>query len=113
MRTHKKSALVIEVCVPNNLGINRAEREKVTKYQDLKYVLKESWNISYNEVIPVVVGATGMMKKNLQGYLEINTGNLQRPEVQEAAMRGTVSILKRALLPIFCKTTNSVTSSFH
>ena len=93
----KRTALIIDVCVPNDLGINRAEREKVTKYQDLKYALKESWNLSSVEVIPVVVGATGLMKDNLQGYLDIIPGKPQRHEVQEAAVRGTISILKRAL----------------
>ena len=37
------------------------------------------------------------MKDNLQGYLDIIPGKPQRHEVQEAAVRGTISILKRAL----------------
>ena len=31
-----KSTQIIEVTVPNNYGVNRAEREKSNKYQDLK-----------------------------------------------------------------------------
>ena len=38
-----RSALIIDVSVPNDFGINRAEREKVTKYQDLKNALREEW----------------------------------------------------------------------
>ena len=93
----EKSALIIDVSVPNDFGINRAEREKVTKYQDLKNALRESWNLSSIEVIPVIVGATGVMKDSLQGYLDTIPGKPKRHEVQTAAIRGTVSILKRAL----------------
>ena len=42
----EKSALIIHVSVPNDFGIYRAEIEKVTSI----------------EVIPVIVGATGVMK---------------------------------------------------
>ena len=93
----EKTALIIDVCVPNDFGINRAEREKVTKYQDLKNALKETWNLKSIEVIPIIIGATGVMKDNLQGYLDSIPGKSKKYEVQIAAIRGTVSILKRAL----------------
>ena len=56
--------------VPNDFGINRAEREKVTKYQDLKNALRDDWDLEDISVIPVIVGATGVMKDNLQKYLD-------------------------------------------
>ena len=31
--------------VPNVFGLNRAEREKINKYQDLKHDLKDTWNL--------------------------------------------------------------------
>merc|ERR1711879_482979 len=65
-----RSALIIDVSVPNNFGINRAEREKVAKYQDLKNALKDEWQLKDITVIPVIVGATGLIKDNLQGYLD-------------------------------------------
>ena len=91
------SALIIDVSVPNDFGINRAEREKVTKYQDLKNALKEEWGLEDISVIPVIVGATGLMKDNLQQYLESIPGRPNKYQVQVAAIRGTVSLLKRAL----------------
>ena len=78
-------------------GFKRAEREKVTKYQDLKNALKETWNLNSIEVIPIIVGATGVMKDNLQGYLDSIPGKPKKYEVQTAAIKGTVFILKRAL----------------
>ena len=89
--------MIIDVSVPNDFGINRAEREKVTKYQDLKVALKEEWNLNQIDVIPVIIGATGLMKDSLERYLSSIPGNPNKYEVQTAAIRGTVSILKRTL----------------
>ena len=93
----KKEAWVIEVSVPNDYGLNRVEREKMNKYQDLKNDLKQTWELEKVEIIPVIVGATGLMKTNLKSYLKSIPGNPSADEVQLAAVTGTVSILKRAL----------------
>ena len=61
---------LFDVSVPKDFGINRAEREKVTKYQDLKNALKDEWELKEIAVIPVIVGATGITKDNLQNYLD-------------------------------------------
>ena len=45
VKKEKKTALIIDVAVPNDYGINRAEREKITKYQDLKNDLKQTWSL--------------------------------------------------------------------
>ena len=89
--------ITINIGVPNDFGINRAEREKVTKYQDLKNALKEEWGLEDISVIPVIVGATGLMKDNLQKYLDTIPGKPKKYECQVSAIRGTVSILKRCL----------------
>ena len=98
VRNHlKKSALIIDISVPIFYGINRAEREKITKYQDLKHALKEEWQLEEIEVIPIIIGATGLMKDNLQKYLDTIPGKPKKYECQVSAIRGTVSILKRCL----------------
>ena len=92
-----RTAKIIDVCVPNDFGLNRAEREKVTKYQHLKNDLRETWNLKEAEVIPVVVGATGIMKTSLKKYLDMIPGKPTTREVQSAAIRGTISLLKTVL----------------
>ena len=54
----KKVAKVIEVTVPNDYGLNTAERKKITKYQDLKNDLRTTWELDDIEILPVVIGAT-------------------------------------------------------
>lgn len=83
----ERSAIIIDVSVPilSHFGINRAEREKVTKYHDLKNALRESWDLKEIDVIPVV------------WLLDRIPGKPQRHECQTAAIKGTVSLFKRAL----------------
>ena len=87
----------VNVTVPNDYGLNRGEREKREKYEDLKNHLRNAWSLKESFITPVVVGATGLMKKNLKNCLELIPGNPSAQEVQIAAVKGTITILKRAL----------------
>ena len=40
-----QTAQITDFCVPGDYGINKDEREKVTKYQNLKNDLKDTWNL--------------------------------------------------------------------
>ena len=93
----EKTANIIDVTVPNDYGLNRGEREKREKYEDLKNHLRTAWSLKESFITPVVVGATGLMKKNLKNCLELIPGNPSAQEVQIAAVKGTITILKRAL----------------
>ena len=42
----QKTAKIIDVTVPNDYGLNRAEREKLTKYEDLKNDLRRTWALN-------------------------------------------------------------------
>ena len=92
-----KTAQIIEVTVLNDYGLNRAEREKNNKYQDLKNDLRRTWGLSEIELIPVVVGATGLVKNNLKDHLQAIIGKPNPEEVQLTAIKGTIKILKRTL----------------
>ena len=59
-----KKALLIEVSVVI-FGLKRVEIKKMTKYQDLKNEVKKSRKLKSAEIVPVIIGAMGMIKKNL------------------------------------------------
>ena len=42
----------------------------MTKYQNLKSDLRATWLLKEIEIIPLVIGATGLVKKNFKNYLE-------------------------------------------
>ena len=93
----EREATLVEVSVPNDGGLNRAEREKRTKYQGLMYDMKRNWNLREISIIPVIIGATGLMKKNFKNYLSSIPGEPSAREIQTIALKGTARILKRAL----------------
>ena len=69
----------------------------MTKYQDLKNEVKRSWKLKNAKVVPVILGASGMMTKNLTEIFKTTPGNIITNELQLEAVRGSVTILKRAL----------------
>ena len=97
MDKRTKRGYIIDVCVPNDYRMARQEREKVTKYQDLKNDIADTYHLQPVDVIPVVIGATGLMKQNLQKYLQCLPTNITSLELQIEVIRETVSLLKRAL----------------
>ena len=92
-----RKGYIIDVCVPNDYGMARQEREKIVKYQDLKNDIADTYDLQPVDIIPIVIGATGLMKKNLQKYLELVPAKLTSLELQIEVIRETVSLLKRAL----------------
>ena len=67
----------------------------MTKYQNLKSDLRATWLLKEIEIIPLVIGATGLVKKNFNNYIESIPGSPNAREIQSAAINGTVTILER------------------
>ena len=90
--------MLIEISVTSDFGLNDAEIKKMTKYQDLKNEIKRSWKLKSIEIAPpMIIGATGIMKKNLTETLKTIPGNITTNELQLEAVQGLVTILKRVL----------------
>ena len=88
---------IIDVCVPNDYGLGRQEREKVLKYQDLKNDMQDTYHLRTVDIIPIIIGATGLMKRNLQNYIQRLPSNITSLELQLEVVRESASMLKRAL----------------
>ena len=88
---------IIDVCVPNDYGLARQEVEKVTKYQPLKNDIGDTYRFKPVDIIPIVIGATGVMKRNLESYINLLPCKVTSLELQIEVVRETVSILKRDL----------------
>ena len=85
----KRHIQILDVTVQNDWGINEAERAKIAKYQDLKNDVHEAWAAISAEIIPVAVGATGLIKRNLENYLNRIPGCSKYLEIQESAVKGS------------------------
>jgi hypothetical protein len=68
-----KTCLLIDVAVPSDKNVIQKEAEKKLKYKNLSMEIQRMWNMKCF-VIPVIIGATGIISKSLQKYLETIPG---------------------------------------
>uniref|UniRef100_A0A669EZW7 Reverse transcriptase domain-containing protein n=1 Tax=Oreochromis niloticus TaxID=8128 RepID=A0A669EZW7_ORENI len=92
----KKTAVVIDVAVPNDSNIRKKEHEKLEKYQGLREELERMWRIKVT-VVPVVIGALGAVTPKLGEWLQQIPGTTSEISVQKSAVLGTAKILRRTL----------------
>ena len=87
--------------VPNYYGFNRVEREKITKYQELKNDFKNdlstTWSLQEMDIVIVVVRVKGIIKKNFKEYLKTVSEKSNFQELQPTTIKETIAILKRSL----------------
>jgi hypothetical protein len=55
------------------------------------------WNVE-NRVIPVIIGATGIISKSFRKYVSTIPGNHEIKELQKTAMLGTAHVLRKVLM---------------
>ena len=70
---------IIDFAVPGDSRIEEKEKEKIEKYQDLRRLLLEIWNVKVN-IIPLVVGSLGAIPKQFRNRLkqiDITVGTAQ------------------------------------
>ena len=58
---------IIDVAIPSHYNILKKATEKISKYVDLQIECQRIWNKKV-EVIPVIMGATGIVDKNIKNY---------------------------------------------
>ena len=88
---------IIEVGVPSDYSVLRTDRQKNMKYTELATEIKKMWHCNDAEIIPVVLGATGLIKKSLQLNLNRLPTKVTVAELQREAIKGSCIVFKRAL----------------
>jgi hypothetical protein len=63
---------LIDVAIPSDNNITQKEAEMKFKYKNLSIEIQRMWNMKCF-VIPVIIGATGILSKTLQKVPENNT----------------------------------------
>jgi hypothetical protein len=54
--------MLIDVGISGDRIVIKKEAEKILKYEDLTVEIQHMWNVK-TEVIPVIIGATGIISK--------------------------------------------------
>jgi hypothetical protein len=76
-----KTCLLIDVAIPSDKNVIQEEAEKKLKYKNLSIEIQRMWNLKCF-VIPVIIGATGIVSKSLQKYLETIPGQYSIDSLQ-------------------------------
>ena len=93
----KTVALLLIKAVLGDARIAKKEKEKIEKkYQDLRREIKRLWNTKAY-VVPVVVGALGVIPKNLKQHLETIGVTIKVEVLQKAALLVTGRLLRKVL----------------
>ena len=71
------------------------EGEKIKKYQDLKKEIGRLLGIRHLGVVPLVVGALGVVSKRLDAWLEKLGVAIRKGLLRKAALLGTTRILRK------------------
>ena len=58
----RRTFKIIDFVVPGDSRIEKKEREKIEKYQDLRKELQKIWNVRV-KIIPLVVGSLGAIAR--------------------------------------------------
>ena len=65
-----KRILLIDLACPSEYNVNEKNREKLTKYQQLAYEIRERRPVYKVEIIPLVIGCVGGGAERLKAQLE-------------------------------------------
>jgi hypothetical protein len=65
--------------------MSQKEAEKKLKYKNLSIEIQRTWNMKCF-IVPVIIGATGIVSKSLQKYLETIPGQHSIDSLQKTAI---------------------------
>ena len=70
----EKTCTLIEVAIPADRNVVQREVEKKLKYKSLGIETQRMWSLK-STIIPVIIGATGIVTRSLRKNLEAVPGN--------------------------------------
>ena len=91
-----KKWFMVDFAVPFDSNVVKTEEKKIGKYRDLAAEVARM-NAAKVEVVPIVVGALGIVSKDLLSWLKmLGVGDVVG-DLQTAAVIGTAAILRKVL----------------
>ena len=89
----------MDVAVPSDQNISLKEFQKLPKYTDFEIEVTKMWKHK-TKIIPVVIGALGMItmiKKGTQNFIDQILGRPYLQEMQKIVLTSTAHILRKVL----------------
>ena len=89
--------LVLIIIIIIIITIIKKELEKIEKYQMLREEIRRLWQVSNVTVIPVVVGALGVISDKFERYIKKLDVKIAMEVIQKTALLGTAMLLRKVL----------------
>ena len=86
------------MAIPSDYNIQKKATENMSKYVDLQIECQRLWNKKV-EVIPVIIGATGIVDKNIKKYVGRIPGCNNIYSLQRSAILGNSTFLGNSTYP--------------
>ena len=90
----EKTFTQIDVPIPADRNVVKKKAEKKLKYKCFCIVIQRMWNLLCT-VVPVIIGATGIVTRSLKKNLETIQGNHSIDSLQKTAILGTSHIIRK------------------
>ena len=62
----KKEATIVDAAIPKDVWVAEKRVEKLEKYQLLKNEIIKMWGVKKVVIVPLVIGALGVVSKNFE-----------------------------------------------
>ena len=93
-----RRVMIIDVTIPHDENLVKAEKEKQIKYLDLAHEVVDMWNVNSAIIVPIVVTANGLIAKSLDEHLSrLSLGGWIKGLIQKAVLLDTARIVRRFL----------------
>ena len=92
----EKTCTLIDVAIPADRKVVQKEAEKKLKYKNLGIEIQRMWNLKCT-IIPVIIGATGIVTRSLRKNLETVPGKHSIDSLQKTGILGTSHIIRKVL----------------
>ena len=90
------TSTLIDVAIPADRNVVQKEAEKKLKYRNLYKEMQRMWNLKCT-IVPVIIGATGIVTRSLKKNLESVPGKHSIDSLQKTATLGTSHIIRKVL----------------
>ena len=84
------------VAVPSDQNNLLKAFQKLSKYKYLEIEVTKMWKLKTN-IIPVVIGALGIIKMESQNFIDQIPGKSSLQEIQKIVLTSTTQILQKVL----------------
>jgi hypothetical protein len=84
------------VAIPADRSVVKKEAEKKLKYESLCVEMQRMWNLKCT-IVPVIIGATGIVTRSLKKKLETIPGKHSIDSLQNTAILGTSHRIRKVL----------------